>query len=97
MEVVIREYSGNKAKQLFDVLEANKEEVEKVIRGVEGVVSYTLARTDRGGLAVTVGKDRAAIEASNQTAKAWIAKHASEIGPDAPGLTTATVIMHMAP
>ena len=97
MEVVIRQYSGDKAKALFDVLEKNKAEIEEVIQGVGGVISYTLARTDNGGLAVTVGKDRAAIENSNQTAKAWIAKNASDIGADAPGLTTATVIMHMAP
>ena len=95
MEVVIRQYSGPKAKELFDVLEKNKKEVEKVIRGVEGVVSYTLARTDNGGLAVTVGKDRAAIENSNQTAKAWIAKNASDIGADAPAMTTASIILHL--
>lgn len=36
MQVVIREYSGKGAKELFDVLERNKAEVESVLRSVKG-------------------------------------------------------------
>ena len=49
MEVVIRTYSGNGAKELFDVLEKNKADVESLIRSVKGFVSYTLARSGDGG------------------------------------------------
>jgi hypothetical protein len=50
MQVVIREYSGKGAKELFDVLEKNKSEVESLLRSVKGLVSYTLARSGDGGL-----------------------------------------------
>ena len=36
MQVVIREYSGKGAKELFDVLEKNKAEVESLLRSVRG-------------------------------------------------------------
>lgn len=54
MQVVIREYSGKGAKELFDVLEKNKADVESLLRTVKGLVSYTLARSGDGGFSVTV-------------------------------------------
>jgi len=38
MHAVIRNYSGKGAKELFDVIEKNKAEVERVIRPVKGFV-----------------------------------------------------------
>ena len=49
MHAVIRSYSGKGTKALFDLLEKNKGEVESLIRGVKGFVSYSLVRTTRGG------------------------------------------------
>ncbi len=49
MHAVIRTYSGKGAKELFDVLEKSKADVEKLIRSVKGFVSYSLVRT-AGGL-----------------------------------------------
>ncbi len=46
MYAVIRQYSG--ASKLIDQLESRKDDVERVIRGVPGLVSYTLLRTDYG-------------------------------------------------
>ena len=43
MQVVIREYSGKGAKELFGMLEKNKAEVESVLRSVKGLVGNTLA------------------------------------------------------
>jgi hypothetical protein len=47
MHAVIRSYSGKGTKALFDLLEKNKGEVESLIRGVKGLVSYSLVRTTR--------------------------------------------------
>ena len=44
MYAVVRTYSGPGAKELFDLLERRKTEVEAVIRSVPGLVSYTLVR-----------------------------------------------------
>jgi len=75
MHAVMRSYSGKGAKELFDVIEKNKAEVEKVIRPVKGFVSYSVARTADGGFSVTVCQDKAGCE-STRAARDWIAKNA---------------------
>jgi hypothetical protein len=69
MQVVIREYSGKGAKELFDILEKKKADVENLLRTVKGLVSYTLARSGDGGFSVTVCQDQAGIDESIQKAK----------------------------
>ena len=46
MHAVVRNYSGAGAKQLFDLLEQRKADVEANLRKVPGLVSYTLLRSD---------------------------------------------------
>ena len=58
MYAVVRTYSGPGAKELFDLLEKRKAE-GAVIRSVPGLVSYTLVRSQEGGMAVTVCEDKA--------------------------------------
>src|SRR3990172_10008938 len=52
MQVVIRAYSGKGAKELFDVLEKRKADVDSLLRTVKGMMSYTLARSGDGGFSV---------------------------------------------
>jgi restriction endonuclease Mrr len=94
METVVRTYSGKGAKELFDVLEKQKADVEKEMRSVKGLVSYTLARTGDGGVSVTVCQDRAGVDESVQRAKDWIAKNAGSTGVGAPKVSTGSVIVH---
>jgi hypothetical protein len=54
------------AKELFDVLEQRKADVESILRGVNSFVTYTLARSGDGGFSVTVCKDKAGIDESVQ-------------------------------
>ncbi len=70
MYAVIRNYSG--ASQLFDQLESKKEDVERVIRGIPGLVSYTLLRTADGGISVTVCQDKAGTDESVRLAAEWV-------------------------
>jgi hypothetical protein len=58
MHAVVRTYSGKGAKELIDLIEKNKPEVEKLIRGVKGFVSYSLVRTADGGLSGSVYQDK---------------------------------------
>ena len=53
---VVRNYSGKGTKALFDLLEKNKGEVESLIRGIKGFVSYSLVRTTRGGFSRLPGQ-----------------------------------------
>jgi hypothetical protein len=84
MYTVVRSYFGKGAKELFDVLEKNKADVEKTIRSVKGFVSYTLVRSEDGGFSVTVCKDKAGTDESLEKARDWIAKNAGGIGVAAP-------------
>ena len=83
MYAVVRTYSGPGAKELFDLLEKRKAEVEAVMRSVPGLVSYTLVRSAEGGMAVTVCEDKAGTDESTRLAKEWIQEHASELGSGA--------------
>jgi hypothetical protein len=64
MYTVVRSYFGKGAKELFDVLEKNKADVEKTLRSVKGLVSYTLVRSADGGFSVTVCNDKAGTDES---------------------------------
>ena len=94
MYAVARTYSGKGAKELFDLLEKQKKEVESLLRSVKGFVSYTLARSDEGGFTVTVCQDKAGTDESKQKAKEWIAKNAADIGAYAPIISEGSVILH---
>lgn len=95
MHAVMRNYSGKGAKKLFDVIEKNKAEVEKVIRPVKGFVSYSVARTADGGFSVTVCQDKAGCDESTRAAREWIAKNAGDTGAGAPTVSAGTVILHL--
>ncbi|MFQ6029336.1 MAG: hypothetical protein ACE5Q6_17810 [Dehalococcoidia bacterium] len=72
MYTVVRQYSGPDATELFNALEGRKDEVEQVIRGVSGFVSYTLLKTSDGGISVTVCQDKAGTDESIQAAADWV-------------------------
>ncbi len=77
MYTVVRQYSGQGASQIFDAIEANKGEIERLIRGVPGFVSYTASRTDQGGVTVTVCSDKAGTDESIKVAADWIRQNLS--------------------
>ncbi len=94
MHTVVRAYSGKGAKELFDVLEKSKADVEKTIRSVKGFVGYTLVRTADGGFSVTVCKDKAGTDESLQKARDWISKNAPGTVTTAPQVSEGSVILH---
>ena len=95
MQVVIRKYSGKAARELFDTLEKRAADLQPIMRSVKGFVSYTLARTDDGGIAVTVCQDKAGLDESSQIAKDWIAKNAANTGAASPEVSIGNVIVHL--
>src|SRR5262249_19021614 len=95
MHAVIRSYSGKGTKALFDLLEKNKAEVESLIRGVKGFVSYSLVRTTRGGFSVSVYQDKAGADESTRAAREWIAKNASKTGVARPTISEGTVMLQL--
>jgi len=95
MHAVIRTYSGQGAKELFDLLEKRKSDVESLMRTVPGFVSYSLLRTGDGGISVTVCQDKAGADDSVRKAKDWIGKNASDIGASAPKVSEGPVFLHL--
>ena len=95
MHAMIRSYSGAGASALFDLLEQRKDEVESIIRGITGFVSYTLIRTDDGGTTVTVCQDKAGVDESMRVAREWIQENAADIGAGAPAVTEGSVVLHL--
>lgn len=93
MYTVIRQYSGENASKLFDELEANAKEVEEIIGEVEGFISYTLMRTPKGGVSVTVCKDKAGTDESSQRAAQWIRDRIS-VNVTPPTVSEGPVIIH---
>ncbi len=95
MHAVIRTYSGKGAIELFDLLEKRKSEVEKLMRPIDGFVSYYLVRTADGGTSVTVCQDKAGTDESVRRARQWIATNASDIRPSDPIVSQGPVIVHL--
>ena len=95
MYAVVRTYSGANAKKLADLLAEHKSEVEELLRGVSGLVSYTATRTADGATTVTVCESKAGAEASMKVARDWIAKRGASLGVSAPSIGEGDVIMHL--
>ena len=92
---VIRSYAGPGAKELFDLIVERRDEIEKLLRGVTGFVSYTLIQTSDGGATVTVCREKAGTDESMQVARDWIATNGAHLGTAAPTVTEGGVEMHL--
>jgi uncharacterized protein (UPF0218 family) len=93
MHAVVRNYSGSGAKELFDMLEERKGEVEEVIRSVSGLVAYTMVRTADGGVTVTICQDKAGTDESLEVARNWIKENASDLSTSPPAVSEGTVLV----
>ena len=95
MHAVVRNYSGKGAKELFDILEKNKAEVERLIRAVKGFVSYSLVRTADGGFSVSVYQDKTGTDESLRVARDWIGKNAGHTGIAAPTISEGVTVLQL--
>ncbi len=95
MYAVVRSYAGTGAKELFDLLEERKSDVESVIRSVNGLVSYSLIRTNDGGITVTVCNDKSGTDESIERAREWVQDNASDLGVAPPSISEGPVALHL--
>ncbi len=95
MYAVVRDYSGSGAKELFDLLEERKEEVETLIRSVTGLVTYSAIRTDDGGVTVTVCQDKSGTDESIRIAREWIQENASDIRSSPPVISEGSNLVNV--
>jgi hypothetical protein len=94
MHAVVRQYSGAGARELFDALERSTADVERIIRGVPGFVSYSLVRTGDGGLSVTVCQDAAGCQESSRRAREWVQQNVAA-ATTPPQVSEGNVILHL--
>ena len=92
---VLRSYSGDGAKKLAARLEERKSEVEALLRGVPGLITWGLMRTPDGCTTFTLCKDKAGADQSVTVARDWVMKNASDIGASPPTITEGPVSMRI--
>ena len=95
MHAVVRSYAGTGAKQLFDVLEQRKVDIEAALRKVPGLVNYTLLRSGDGGMSVTVCTDKAGTDESVKVAGEWIKINAANVMASPPIVSEGSVIVEI--
>ena len=94
MHGVIRTYAGPGAKELFDLIIERRGEVEELIGGVPGFVSYALIQTGDGGATVTVCQDKVGTDESIKRARDWVAENGASLGAAAPAVTEGGAEIH---
>jgi len=95
MYAVVRIYTGPGAKQFFDILEERKHDLEAAHQHVTGLMSYTVVRSEDGGVAITVCREKAGAHESMCIAQEWKEKNAPGVLTNPPQLIEGTVIIHI--
>lgn len=95
MHAVVRNYSGSGVKELFDLLEERKADIESIMRSVTGLVTYSMIRTDEGGVTVTVCQDKSGTDESIRVAREWIQENASGIGSSPPAVSEGSIMVQI--
>lgn len=93
MHAVLRNYSGQGAKELFDVLERNKTEIERLARRIAGFVGFNIVRTAEGGFTVSIFQDKAGCDESIRVAREWIAKNGGNVSAAPPAIAEGAVVL----
>jgi hypothetical protein len=89
MYAVVRTYSGQGASDVFDMIEQRAADVEALISGTPGFVTYAAVRNGDGGVTVTVCDDKAGTDESSRRAAQFIKDNTSATSA-APTITEGT-------
>ncbi len=95
MHAVVRSYLGAGAKELFDLLEEERPEVEKLIRSVKGFNNYLLMRTAEASVTVAVCQDKSGTDESVKIAREWIQKNAANLKTSPPTVSEGKVAFQL--
>ncbi len=95
MYAMVRAYSGNAGKELYDLLVERKAEVESKMSDVGGLVSYDVTQSDDGCFAVIVCRDKMGCDQSHSIAKDWLADNAKHLGLSPPSILEGPVGIHL--
>lgn len=90
MYVTVRRYTN--AAALGDAMAANRKDVEDVIAGVSGFVSYYSSRDGDTLTSITVCNDKAGCDESTRLAGEWVREHVKSL-PSAPEVSGGEVFI----
>ena len=91
MHAMCRVYTGQGAVALFDLMQERVDEVEKIMRSIQGFIGYTLVRTADGFASFTVCEDKAGTDEGAAKAREWVIANASDLNAGAPEVTEGVV------
>jgi heme-degrading monooxygenase HmoA len=94
MHVVVRHYKGSS--KLIDELIQRRQDVEDLIRGVEGFVAYYLIKTSDGGASISVFADRAGTEESTRRAAAYLKENLEGVAAGPPEVIDGEAVIQFA-
>jgi hypothetical protein len=89
---VVRNYSGQGASELFELIGQREQDVKSLIGGVPGFVSYAAFRSGDGGITVTTSQDKAGADESSRRAAEWVKENASTTG-NPPVITEGSTVL----
>ena len=96
MFAVCNMFTGQGAGSLYDRLFDSTTEVEALMRGIPGFVSYTMVRTEEGGYSLVVVENQADLPEVAKIAGGYIQQLGAEIGPiDPPVSHIGSVGLHL--
>ena len=94
MFAVIRKYKG--ATALIEALATRREEIQSVMVGVTGLISYRAVRTaDDGLVTITICQTEAGAQESTQRAAAWVRENLPALALEAPEVTSGTLFVEL--
>ena len=91
MWATVRRYDGNP--ELAELLASRGEEVKALMLTVPGLVSYYLIHDGSDTVTVTVARDQAGVEKSNELAAEWLREHAADVPSSPPHITEGEVLV----
>jgi hypothetical protein len=92
MHVIIRSYSGQGASELFDALAQHEDDVQSLISGVPGFISYSAFRSNGGGHTVTACEDKEGTDESTRRAAGWVRENVG-VTVDAPLVSEGSTVL----
>jgi hypothetical protein len=92
MHATVRRYKGIAPGAVAE-LTRRRADVEAVLKGVPGLVTYHLLKTDEGITSVSVYENQAGIEEANRRVADWIKQNMPTSIPNAPEIVMGEVVM----
>ena len=91
MWATVRRYAGNP--ELAERLASRSDEIKSLISEVPGLVSYYVIHDGSDTVTITVARDQAGVDRSNEIAAGWLREHAADVPSTPPEITEGEVLI----